>query len=175
MESVSVLLTAESIEKRVCELAAEIDRDYGGKVITLLGALKGAVVFMSDLARKLTSGVEFDFIKVSSYGDSTESSGDVALMKKPDMNIGGRHILLVEDIVDTGYTLEFLRKYILAQNPASFKVCSLLDKPDRRKVGGGPLFDYLGFAIPDKFVVGYGLDYAQRYRNLPYVGVLDIE
>lgn len=173
-ETVSTLLSAEEIDIRLTALAAEIKQDYADKTITLVCTLKGAVIFMSDLARKLDNNVEFDFIKVSSYGNETESSGSVAVNKEMGMNARGKHILLVEDIVDSGHTLVYLRKHITAMEPASFKICALLDKPDRR-VDAEARYDYLGFTIPDEFVVGYGLDYAQRYRNLPYIGVLHFE
>lgn len=173
-ETVSVLIPADAIEKRLDELAADIKRDYDGKPITLVCALKGAVIFMADLARRLDNNVELDFIKASSYGDGTESSGTVAINREMGLDACGKHVLLVEDIVDSGHTLVFLRKHIEAMNPASFKICALLDKPDRR-VAAEARFDYIGFTIPDEFVVGYGLDYAQRYRNLSYIGVLHFE
>ena len=172
-ERVSVLIPAEDIERRLTELAADISRDYAGKKITLLCALKGAVIFMVDLARKLNHDVEFDFVNISSYGDETRP-GAIQMNSGPDMDIKGKHILLVEDIVDTGHTLDYLRWNIMDNQPASFKICVLLDKPDRRETENA-VFEYLGFAIPDAFVVGYGLDYAQRYRNLPYIGVLRFE
>lgn len=190
-ETVSVLITTEEIDRRLAALAEEITKDYADKTLTLVCALKGAVIFMVDLARKLGNNVEFEFIKVSSYGDATSSSGNVTLSESSDWlqknndgsqsddkemvtDVAGKHILLVEDIADSGHTLAFLRKYITGLNPASFKVCVLLDKPDRR-VNSDAQYDYLGFSIPDEFVVGYGLDYAQRYRNLPFIGVLHFE
>lgn len=174
-ESVSVLISTEEIDRRLTGLAEEIKRDYAGKPLTLVCALKGAVIFMADLARKLDPiPVEFDFIKASSYGNATESAGDVKISREIGMEAFGKHILLVEDIVDTGHTLVFLREHLTAMEPASFKICALLDKPDRR-VAMDARYDYLGFTIPDEFVVGYGLDYAQRYRNLPYIGVLHFE
>jgi len=170
-ESVEVLLSTAEIAARVKELGAEITRDYNGQAITVLGALKGAVHFLADLTREIPLNVEIDFIKASSYGDSTISSGTVTLEYTPSTSLKGRNIILVEDIVDTGHTATQLKKLLLDEGVASLKLCALLDKPDRREVEGLTI-DYLGFSIPDKFVVGYGLDYAQRYRNLPYVGVL---
>jgi hypoxanthine phosphoribosyltransferase len=173
-ESISILISEEAIRERVNVLASEINKDYKGKAITLVCALKGAMIFMADLARRLDVPIDFDFIGTSSYGDGTASTGKVRLTKELDFDPAGKHILLVEDILDTGYTLTFLRTHILSKNPASFKVCCLLDKPDRRMIHGVAA-EYTGFPIPDQFVVGYGLDYAQRYRNLPYIGVLHID
>jgi len=171
-ETIEVLISEEEIDRRISEMATEISKDYEGKTITLLGTLKGGVIFLADLARKLDARVEFDFVRVSSYGNSDQPEGEVQLQDHTSNHeFAGKHILVVEDIVDTGHTLNFLRKYLTAQNPASLKICVLLDKPDRRE-NKEASFDYLGFTIPDKFVVGYGLDYAQRYRNLPYLGVL---
>jgi hypoxanthine phosphoribosyltransferase len=172
-ENVSVLITEREINDRLNALANQIKADYAGKPITLVGALKGAVIFMADLARRLENNVELDFVKAHSYG-GTESTGTVQLDMPMETEAAGRHLILVEDIVDTGHTLVFLRKYFEAMNPASFKVCTLLDKPERR-VDPLAKYDYLGFEIPDKFVVGYGLDYNQRYRNLPYIGVLHFD
>ena len=172
-ESVSILISEEVIKQRIDELAAEIINDYNGQSITLVCALKGAIIFMADLARKLPNQVEFDFIGTSSYGDGMASTGRVQLTKEPEFDPTDKNILLVEDILDTGHTLAFLRRYYRDKNPASVRTCCLLDKPERRVVSGLEA-DYTGFCIPDKFVVGYGLDYAQRYRNLPYIGVLNI-
>jgi len=172
-ETISILISEEAIRQRVEALAAEINKDYAGESLTLVCALKGAMIFMADLARRISVPVDFDFVGTSSYGDGTSSTGKVRLTKELDFNPEGRHILLIEDILDTGHTLTFLKKYFADKKPASFKVCCLLDKPDRRVVQGVEA-DYLGFPIPDKFVVGYGLDYAQRYRNLPYIGVLQL-
>jgi hypoxanthine phosphoribosyltransferase len=169
-ETVSVIISADEIDRRLSELAEDIKRDYAGKTITLVCALKGAVIFMADLARKLDNNVEFDFLKASSYGDERISNGNVTLSHKTEP-LTGKHVLLIEDIVDTGHTLVFLRNHITAMNPATFKICALLDKPDRRQAHEAK-YDYLGFSIPDIFIVGYGLDYAQRYRNLPYIGGL---
>ena len=174
-EYVTHLIEAAEIDRRLTELAAEITRDYAGKTITAVCAQKGAVILLADLTRKMEKhDIEFDFIDVSSYGDATESQGKVVLGNDMKMDAEGRHILIIEDIVDTGHTLVFLREHIAKKNPASLKVCVLLDKPERRQAQG-KLYDYAGFTIPDKFVVGYGLDYAQRYRHLPYIGVLNFE
>ena len=172
-ETISILISEDAIRQRVESLANEINKDYKGKSITLVCALKGAMIFMADIARCINIPVDFDFISTSSYGEKTTSAGKVRLTKELDFDPNNKHILLIEDILDTGYTLAFLRKHILSKNPASFKVCCLLDKPDRRIVHDITA-DYTGFTIPDHFVVGYGLDYAQRYRNLPYIGVLHI-
>ena len=173
-ERIEPLFTAEQIHIRIGELAAQINADYAGKDILLLGTLKGAYIFLADLSRKITQTTEIDFLKVSSYGDSTSPLSQVKFDQSPSLSLTGKHVLLVEDIIDTGHTLAFLREYIKSQNPASLRVCALLDKPERREAELPPC-EYLGFSIPDKFVVGFGLDYAQRYRNLPYVGVLHFE
>jgi len=172
-EKVEILINAEEIQARVKEVAAEIAADIGDEPITLLGTLKGAIFFLTDLARHLGSNVEIDFIKASSYGNRTKSDGVVQLEHFPGTVLAGRNIIIVEDIVDSGYTVKYLREYIQKEGPASIKICSLLDKPDRREVAAVKC-DYLGFTVPDKFLVGYGLDYSQRYRNLPYIGVLHL-
>ena len=172
-ERVEPLLTPEQIETRIAEIAAEINRDYAGESVLLVGTLKGAYILMADLSRKLTIPTQIDFMKVSSYGGSTTPS-KIKYDHPATEPLGGRHIILIEDIVDTGHTLAFLREEIQSQNPASLKVCALLDKPSRREAELAPC-EYIGFSIPDKFVVGYGLDYDQRYRNLPYIGVLIFE
>lgn len=169
-EYVDMLIIEKDITDRLDALAAEIKNDYAGKTITMVCALKGGVIFMTDLARRLDANVEMDFLRVSSYG-GTESTGSVQLDMAISIDIQDRHVLLVEDIVDTGHTLVFLRNYLESMNPASLKICALLDKPERR-IDHNARYDYLGFTIPDKFVVGYGLDYDQRYRNLPYIGIL---
>lgn len=166
-----VLLTKEEIQEKVASLGAEISRDYAGKDLLMVGILKGAFVFLSDLIRYITIPVQVDFMAVSSYGTSTHSSGVVRIMKDLEEGVEGRHVLVVEDIVDTGLTLRYLRENLESRNPASVRVCTLLDKPARRKVE--VQVDYNGFRIPDRFVVGYGLDYAERFRNLPYIGILD--
>jgi len=173
-ERIEPLITAEQLHIRIAELAAEINKDYAGKSILLLGTLKGAYIFMADLSRQITQTAEIDFLKVSSYGDSTSPTSQVKFDQAPSIQLAGKHVLLLEDIVDTGHTLAFLREYLESQNPASLRVCTLLDKPERREAELPPC-EYLGFSIPDKFVVGYGLDYAQRYRNLPFVGVLHFD
>ena len=166
----SVLMSEETLRKRVQELGAAISQDYAGKEILMVGVLRGAFVFMADLARAITIPLAIDFMAVSSYGASTSSSGVVRIIKDFDENEEGKHILIVEDIIDSGLTLKYLYNQILSRKPASVKICTLLDKPERRKADV-PV-DYNGFSIPDAFVVGYGLDYAERYRNLPYIGIL---
>jgi hypoxanthine phosphoribosyltransferase len=165
-----VLISREQIAKRVSELAEQITRDYQGETILFVGVLKGASIFLSDLARQVKVDATFDFISVSSYGGSTRSSGEVKLNKDVDQSLEGKNVIIVEDILDTGLTLSFLRKQFLNHKPKSLKIAALLDKVSRRitDVKG----DYVGFEIPDEFVVGYGLDYAERYRNLPDVCVL---
>ena len=171
-EVVRPLIAAEDIARRVGEIAAEISRDYEGKTVTLIGILKGGVMFMVDLCRKLTIPVEFDFMDISSYGDATVSSGIVKIDMDLKHPITNKNVILVEDIIDTGQTLSHLYKHLVSQNPASIKTCSLLVKKERRIVQDlNP--EYVGFEIPNEFVVGYGLDYAQKYRNLEYVGVLE--
>lgn len=173
-ETVEVLISKEEIENRLNELATQIINDFDGKTITMVGILKGAVIFMTDLAKKLDTTVEFDFMQISSYADSTKSSGVIKIVKDLDNPITGKDVLLIEDIVDTGRTLEHLIKHLKAQRPNSIRICTLLDKPDRRVIKN-VVTNYSGFVIPDEFVVGYGLDYAQRYRNLPYIGILKID
>lgn len=169
-EEVEVLIGKEELDKRVAELAQQISRDYQGKNPLLIGILKGSFVFMSDLIRRLTIEFTVDFMGTSSYGASTQSSGEVRITKDLEDSVAGRDVLLIEDIVDTGLTLRYLLDTLKARQPASLKVCALLDKPARRLVRV-PL-DYYGFIIPNEFVVGYGLDLDERYRGLPYVGVL---
>lgn len=165
-----VLISEERLAARVAELGAQISKDYEGKKLIILGVLKGSVVFMTDLLRKITIPVEMDFMAVSSYGSGTKTSGVVKILKDLDRLIQGYHVLIVEDILDSGMTLSYLTELLRDRNPAGIRIATLLDKPDRRKVDIKP--DYVGFVIPDEFVVGYGLDYAELYRNLPYVGVL---
>ena len=165
-----VLLTQEQIAAKVKELAAQINRDYEGKEPVLVTVLNGAVVFLADLMRQLTIPLSVDFVKWVSYGKDTRSSGVVRILKDLDESIESRHVLVVEDIVDTGLTLDYLLENLRARNAASVKVVALLDKPSRRKTDVKA--DYEGFKVPDAFVVGYGLDYGGRYRNLPFVGVL---
>lgn len=165
-----ILVQSDDLRQRIRALAAEINEDYAGKNLLLVGVLKGAVFFLADLMRQLEIECELDFMAVSSYGSSTESSGVVRILKDLDTPIEGRDVLIVEDIVDSGLTLSYLMKNLGSRNPASLEVCSLLVKPDRFKVD--PNLRYVGFEIPDKFVVGYGLDHAQQLRNLPYVAAL---
>ena len=166
-----VLIEPEALQQRVTELGEEISHDYAGRDLLLVGVLKGAVFFMADLMRHLTIPCEIDFMAISSYGDSTDSSGVVRILKDLDINIEGRHVLVVEDIIDSGLTLSYLIRNLEAREPATLEICALLKKPDRREIDV-PV-RYVGFEIPNRFVIGYGLDFAERYRNLPYVGVLD--
>ncbi|NLN42381.1 MAG: hypoxanthine phosphoribosyltransferase [Clostridiales bacterium] len=168
-----ILIDEEKIMKRVAEMGTEITRDYQGKELVVICILRGGVIFMSDLVKQIKLPLYMDFMAVSSYGMSTKSSGIVRILKDLNEDIEGKDVLIVEDIVDTGLTLHYLVDYIKSRNPRSVKVCCFLDKPSRRKVDVE--VDYVGFEIPDKFVVGYGLDYAQKYRNLPYVSVLEEE
>ena len=165
-----VLLTEAQIHTRLSEIAAEIDRDYAGKDLLLVGVLKGAVMVMADLARSLSRSADMDWMAVSSYGSGTTSSGVVRILKDLDADIDDRHVLIVEDILDSGLTLSWLIKNLSSRNPASVEVFTLLRKPDAQKVNVNPR--YIGFDIPNEFVVGYGLDYAERYRNLRCVGTL---
>lgn len=167
---VGQMFTAQQIAHKVKELGEQISRDYAGEEILVVGILKGAFVFCADLVRSITVPAEIDFMAVSSYGKSTESSGVIKILKDLDASVQGRHVLLVEDIVDSGLTLRYLREYLEHQQPASLKVCALLDKPSRRKTE--VKVDYRGFEIPDEFIVGYGIDWAERYRNLPYIGMI---
>jgi len=168
-----VLISREDLGKRVAELGAEITRDYEGKKILVLGILKGAVPFMADLIREIKLPLAYDFMALSSYGVSTQSSGVVRILKDLERSVEDVHILIAEDIVDTGLTLRYLKENLRARNPLSVKVVTLLDKAARRKADVTP--DYNGFSIPDEFVVGYGLDFNEEYRNLPYIGVLKQE
>lgn len=169
----SVLLSAEELAKRVGEIGAEITADYAGKEILMIGVLRGAVLFMADLARAIKVPVAIDFMAVSSYGAGTTSSGVVRILKDLDVNIEGKHVLVVEDIVDSGLTLNYLLDNLKSRKPASIKLCTLLNKPEHRKVD--VKIDYNGFNVPDYFVIGYGLDYAEKYRNLPFIGILKPE
>ncbi|HIT56355.1 MAG TPA: hypoxanthine phosphoribosyltransferase [Candidatus Galloscillospira stercoripullorum] len=165
-----IFFSAEEIDKRLEEMAGEINRDYAGKELMLISVLRGSFVFMADLTRKITLPCTVDFLAVSSYGKGTTSSGQVQITKDLSDDIEGKDILVVEDILDSGNTLSYLMKLLRARHPASIRLCTLLDKPERRVV---PVeVDYVGFTIPDEFVVGYGLDYAEKYRNLPYIGIL---
>jgi hypoxanthine phosphoribosyltransferase len=168
-----ILVDEETLRNRVAELGEEISRDYAGRDLLLIGVLKGAVFFMADLMRQLTVQCEIDFMAISSYGASTDSSGVVRILKDLDINIEGREVLVVEDIIDSGLTLSYLMRNLEARQPATLEVCALMTKPERREIDV-PV-RYIGFEIPNRFVIGYGLDFAERYRNLPYVGVLDPE
>jgi hypoxanthine phosphoribosyltransferase len=166
-----ILVQRDDLQHRVRELAAEVSRDYSGRSLLLVGVLKGAVFFLSDFMRHLEVPCEVDFMAVSSYGSQTDSSGVVRILKDLDAPIAGRDVLIVEDIVDSGLTLSYLLRTLKARDPASLEVCALLTKPERRKVEL-PI-KYVGFEIPNRFAIGYGLDHAERFRNLPYVAVLD--
>ena len=170
-EKISVLITEDEINKRVCEIAEQINADYAGKSLHLICILKGSVIFASELAKRLTVPVTLDFMSVSSYGAGTTSSGIVRIVKDLDEPLEDKEVLIVEDIVDTGRTLSHLIEVLKTRKPSSVRLCTLLDKPDRRVAEVD--VHYTCFRIPDKFVVGYGLDYDQKYRNLPYVGVLE--
>jgi hypoxanthine phosphoribosyltransferase len=165
-----ILVQADELQHRIREMAAEVSRDYMDKDLLLIGVLKGAVFFLSDLMRHLDIQCEVDFMAVASYGSSTDSSGVVRILKDLDAPLEGRDVLIVEDIVDSGLTLQYLMRTLEARGPRSLEVCALLTKPERRKVEMPAR--YVGFEIPDKFAIGYGLDYAERYRNLPYVAAL---
>jgi len=168
-----ILFTKEMIAEKVKELGAQITKDYAGKELLVIGVLKGANVFMSDLIREMDLLVELDFIAASSYGHSTQSSGVVKIIKDLDYSIEGKNVLIIEDIIDTGLTLEYLTKNFKSRGTKSLSICTLLDKPERRKANIDVA--YKGFDIPDEFIVGYGIDYAEKYRNLPYVATLKEE
>jgi hypoxanthine phosphoribosyltransferase len=165
-----ILIDADRLQRRIAELGDELSSDYRGRDLLLVGVLKGAVFFMADLMRRLTVPCEIDFMAISSYGAATDSSGVVRILKDLDINIEGRHVLVVEDIIDSGLTLSYLVRNLEAREPASLEVCALLTKPERREIDVD--VRYTGFEIPNRFVIGYGLDFAERYRNLPYVAVL---
>lgn len=174
IKDVKEILYSESVlAARVAEMGAQIEADYADKELLVIGVLKGANVFMGDLVRKINLPLKMDFIAASSYGFSTESSGVVKIIKDLDYSIEGKHVLIVEDIIDTGLTLKYLRENFLSRKPASLEICTLLDKPERRKVDIA--VKYIGYQIPDEFIVGYGIDYAEQYRNLPYVATLKPE
>lgn len=172
MDKISVLISKEAIETRIQEMADKINQDYAGKEVHLVGILKGSVFFVCELAKRLTIPVTMDFMSVSSYGAGTESSGRVKIVMDLAESIKDKHVIIVEDIIDSGNTLSYLMPVLSNRQPASMKLIALLDKPDRR-VKEVPIDD-VGFVIPDAFVVGYGLDYAQKYRNLPYIGIVEI-
>ncbi len=169
----SVLYSEEQLKNRVKELGAVISKDYEGKEPLMIGVLKGSFVFMADLARCITTNCGVEFMAVSSYGNSTTTTGQVQITRDLSCNVEGKDILVIEDILDSGLTLAYLKNYLQARRPATISICTLLDKPARRKSDIVP--DYVGFICPDEFIVGYGLDYAGRYRNLPYIGVLKRE
>lgn len=169
-EQIKVMISEEKVNARICELAKQINEDYAGKELHLVIILKGSVFFACELAKRITVPVTMDFMTVSSYGDGMVSAGKITVKKELDEDIAGKEVLIVEDIVDSGNTLFHLKKLLLGRNPASLKIITLLDKPDHRTADIQT--DYCGFEIPDEFVVGYGLDYAQKYRNLPYIGVV---
>ena len=168
-----VLIDEEALQRRIAELGDEVSADYAGRDLLLIGVLKGAVFFMADLMRRLTVPCEIDFMAISSYGGQTDSSGVVRILKDLDMNIEGRDVLVVEDIIDSGLTLSYLMRNLRSRRPSSLEICALMTKPERREIDV-PV-RYVGFEIPNRFVIGYGLDFAERYRNLPYVGVLNAE
>lgn len=165
-----ILFEEKQINERIAIMAEQITNDYKGQTLLMVGILKGAVLFFSELAKRLDLDIEMDFMAVSSYGSSAKSSGAAKLLKDLDYDIKGKNVLIVEDIIDTGLTLNYLVNSLEARNPKSLKTCCLLDKPSRRKIDFEP--DYKGFEVPDKFLIGFGLDYASKYRNLPYIGVL---
>lgn len=165
-----VFFSKEEIEEKVAELGRQITEDFTGKNPLFVGVLKGSFVFMADLMRSVNTYCDIDFMSVSSYGNGTTTTGAVKINKDLSYDVENRHIIIIEDILDSGITLSYLRNYIMARNPASISICTLLDKPARRKANISA--DYVGFICPDAFIVGYGLDYAERYRNLPYIGVL---
>ena len=169
-EKVRILLSEEEVDKRIRELGNMISRDYVGKAVHLICVLKGGAFFTCELAKRITVPVSLDFMSVSSYGDDTKSSGVVRIVKDLDESIENKDVLVVEDIIDSGRTLSYLLENLKTRNPKSLKLCTLLDKPDRRVTEVN--VDYTGFEIPDEFVVGYGLDYGQKYRNLPYIGIV---
>ena len=171
-ETIRVLLSEEEVDKRIAEIAAKISEDYNGEQVHMICVLKGGVFFTCELAKRLTIPVSMDFMSVSSYGADTKSSGVVKIVKDLDEGIEGKNVLVVEDIIDSGRTLSYLLEYLRNRNPKSLKLCTLLDKPERRVIEVD--VDYTCFDIPDEFVVGYGLDYAQKYRNLPYIGVVEL-
>ena len=168
-----VLYSEDELGDKIRQMGAKISKDYSGKELILIGVLKGSVIFMSDLLKQITIPCKMDFMAVSSYGNSTETSGVVRILKDLDFEIQGKDVLIVEDIIDSGVTLKYLMKYLSARKPSSLEVICLLNKPDRRKVDID--VKYLGYDVPDHFLVGYGLDFVEKYRNLPFVGILKEE
>ncbi len=172
-EHIRVLLSEEKVDRRIKEIGEQISRDYAGKSVHMVCVLKGGSFFMCELAKRITIPVSLDFMSVSSYGSDTKSSGVVKIVKDLDESLKDKDVLIVEDIVDSGRTLSYLMEMLRDRGPASLRLCTLLDKPDRRVID--VKVDYTGFRIPDEFVVGYGLDYNQKYRNLPYIGVVEFD
>ena len=172
-ERIKVLLSEEEVDKRIQEIGDQISKDYAGEEVHLVCVLRGGVFFLCELAKRITVPVSLDFMSVSSYGRDTKSSGVVKIVKDLDDSLTDKHVIVVEDIVDSGRTLSYLLEMLKDRGPKSMRLCTLLDKPDRRVVDVN--VDYTGFQIPDEFVVGYGLDYAQKYRNLPYIGVVELD
>ena len=172
-EKISVLLSEEEVDKRIQEIGDQISKDYAGEEVHLVCVLRGGVFFLCELAKRITVPVSLDFMSVSSYGSDTKSSGVVKIVKDLDDSLSGKHVIVVEDIVDSGRTLSYLLEMLNDRGPKSMRLCTLLDKPDRRVVD--VKVDYTGFQIPDEFVVGYGLDYDQKYRNLPYIGIVELD
>ncbi len=172
-EHIRVLLSEEEVDKRIQEIGEQISKDYAGKQVHLVCVLKGGSFFMCELAKRITVPVSLDFMSVSSYGSDTKSSGVVKIVKDLDESLADKDVIVVEDIVDSGRTLSYLLEMLRDRKPASLRLCTLLDKPDRRVIDVD--VDYTGFQIPDEFVVGYGLDYDQRYRNLPYIGIVEFD
>ena len=170
-EQISVMISEEDVDAKIAEMGRQISEDYAGKQVHLICILKGSVFFMCELAKRITVPVSMDFMSVSSYGDGTTSSGIVKIAKDLDESLEGKDVIVIEDIIDSGRTLYYLLDVLQKRKPNSMKLCTLLDKPERRVVD--VKVDYVGFNIPDQFVVGYGLDYAQKYRNLPYIGVVE--
>ena len=172
-DKIKVLVSEEDVNNKIREIGAQITKDYAGKQVHMICVLKGGAFFMCELAKRIDLDVSLDFMAVSSYGSGTESSGVVKIVKDLDESITGKDVLIVEDIIDSGRTLAALKEMLLQRNPASLKICTLLDKPDRRVTHVD--VDYVCFDIPDEFVVGYGLDYDQKYRNLPYIGIVKFD
>ena len=172
-DKINVLIPEETVDAKIKEIGEQISKDYGGETVYLICILKGSIFFTCELAKRITSPVEIDFMSVSSYGAGTSSSGVVKIGKDLDTTIEGKNVLIVEDIIDSGRTLSYLIEILKKRNPASIRLCTLLDKPERRVTD--VKVDYVAFNIPDEFVVGYGLDYDQRYRNLPYIGVVEFD
>ena len=172
-EKIRVLVSEEDVDRRIEELGKQISEDYAGKQVHLICVLKGGVFFLCELAKRITIPVSLDFMSVGSYGDGTQSSGIVKIVQDLSTSIEGKNVIVVEDIIDTGRTLSYLLENLKTRSPKSVRLCTLLDKPERRVVD--VKVDYVGFEIPDEFVVGYGLDYNQQYRNLPYIGFVEIE